>query len=712
MAREVPSGVPNRAKTYVRPGKRRMLLLGATLVATVVAVGTLGLYLVGQRRIASPGPVSVGHAAFEFRCAQCHDVGKGVADLRCERCHDSPGSDRFTQNAHVLFGSSNSRKAAAAPTVACATCHTDHRGRNFHVATVDDRECGTCHKFSSLKSHPEFAAVKAKVSSGIGILFDHDRHIAEAAKTLGKKCEACHEPTADLVGFQPVNFDRHCAACHTKAGAITGDSEPVYADLLVLTPGVAGPVPPTQEAERGRITVSGMKHKDPWTVYNALRLRRMIDADGVRTEAAALRLQIAYLSQQSEAQPLAALGRPALESWRDTLRQEIAGLDQQLANPSQGGSDDAALQEISTVIRQIAKQTSNADADESAALDAQAAKGPGSASSSAGDDAQAAQAQFDARRAELVSLLQAIVDRGDSRFTDRAAALQKRVEGLKLSSDGQPDLAALRQGLAELDEILAAARATADPEAATAASDVGALRDLAQGQVNGGLSPQEFEDRRRELLGALDAIDRDNPAFAGRVTLLRQRVVALRPGTYGDEGLREERAQKAKLLARITLELDLTASGDVATPAASPAGSRDELQQRLDGAKARLASLESGTRPEVAVTPADVKKATTTLNNLLAPCAKCHVIEGAKIAPVSAAGTVFQHAVFTHKPHVEQANCLACHQSVVTSSKATDVNEPNAASCTVCHAPSKSRSDCATCHNYHPPSVARLLARF
>ena len=122
--------------------------------------------------------------------------------------------------------------------------------------------------------------------------------------------------------------------------------------------------------------------------------------------------------------------------------------------------------------------------------------------------------------------------------------------------------------------------------------------------------------------------------------------------------------------------------------------------------------LESGARPDLAETPAEIKKATTTLNNLLAPCLKCHVMDGAKMAPVAAAGIVFQHAVFTHKPHVEQANCLACHKSVEKSSRATDVNEPNAASCSACHAPSKARSDCAACHNYHPPSVARLLGSF
>ena len=317
MSREVPSGVPERSPGYIMPGNGRSRLLQASAaVAAIVAVAALGLYLIGQRRIASPGPVSVGHAAFEVRCAQCHDVGRGVADLRCERCHDSQGADRLTQQAHVLFGSRNSNKAAAAPDVACVACHTDHHGRRFELQTVDDRQCGSCHQFSTLAKHPEFAAVKAKIQTGVGILFDHDRHIVEVAEASGRKCEACHEATADLVAFQPIDFDRHCAACHTKEGNITGDTEAVYPDLLAMSAELAGGarVPPTQEAERGRIIVTGMKHKDAWTVYNALRLRRMIDPDGVRAEAAAMRLQIAYLMDQRSAQPLTALPRPALES--------------------------------------------------------------------------------------------------------------------------------------------------------------------------------------------------------------------------------------------------------------------------------------------------------------------------------------------------------------------------------------------------------------
>jgi len=193
--------------------------------------------------------------------------------------------------------------------------------------------------------------------------------------------------------------------------------------------------------------------------------------------------------------------------------------------------------------------------------------------------------------------------------------------------------------------------------------------------------------------------------------LLRQRVLALRPGTYGDRGLRDERARQVRLLERVTLELELTASGQVATPGALPGDNPEDVRRIVAEARARLALLEGGGRPGAAETSAEIRKATTTLSNLLAPCLKCHVMSGARMAPVAAAEAVFEHARFTHKPHIEQTNCLACHKSVATSILAADVNEPGVASCMQCHKPSQSRSDCVTCHNYHPPSIARLVRR-
>ena len=706
MSREISSGTTSRSPSYVQPGRRSAFLRASLLAAVILAGGLPVLYLVGQRRVASPGPVATNHANVELRCALCHDVGKGVADLRCERCHDPVGADRLTHQAHVLLGSADSRKASAAPGLACATCHTDHRGRAADLKRVDDRECGSCHLFSSLGKHPEFAAVKAQIQTGLGLSFGHERHIAEAAKQLGRKCEACHEVSSDLTAFQPLNFERHCAACHLKDGAVTGESEPVAAELLVMDAVAGGTVPPNKPAERGRTVFSGMTHRDPWILFNVQRLRRMIDGDGVNAEAAALRLQISYLSQQLGARTLGSVGRSGLEGWRAALESDLASLDGRINAPAGSGSDAAAVKEIGDVIRQVARQLPQTDG--SAALDGGGASHWVAPAAGAAASAQ----QLDARRRELLSALEAIATRGGTRLAGRAAELRKQVEQLQTSSGG-PDVAALTERLRNLDEVFGAVRATADPEAVDAVSRIAVLRDRAQSQVNGGVSPDEFENRRRELLAALDAIQRSGiPAIALRVEPLRQRVLALRSGTYGDAGLRDERARKAKQLARVKLDLELTASGPVATPSVVAGDSAEQVRRRIDAARAQLAALGAGGRPGVADTPSEIRKATSSLSNLLAPCLKCHVMTGAKMVPVAAAGVVFQHARFNHKPHVEQAECLACHKTVATSIKATDINEPNVASCTTCHRPSESRSDCATCHDYHPRSITRLAGSF
>ena len=680
-----------------------MAAIGAAALATAVAVA----YFAGLKRVSSPGPVSTSHSPIEARCEQCHTVGRGVADVRCERCHDPGGADRFTQQGHVLLGSGNPHKAASAPAVACAACHTDHRGRATPVKHTDDRDCATCHEFSALKNHPEFAAVKAQISTGAGLSFGHQRHLAEAAK-VGRKCEACHEPTADLVGFQPMTFDRHCAACHTKDGAVTGESEAVAPDVLTPAGDAAAGKPPTQTpAELGRIVLSQMKHKDPWVLYNAQRLRRMIDPMGISAESAALRAQIAYLTQQTTGQPLSSVDVAGLQTWQTTLTQDLKRIDEQLASKTSSGGDDAALTEMRTAVQQIARQLSAVD-PEAKALDADAQKAPAAAAPSGGD-ATGAKA-FEARKGELLAILDAIAARGDKALIDRAAALRKQVESLQPGTGGgQADVAALSERLRGLDEVLGAVRATDDPQAQFVAGQIGALKSVAQAQINGGLSPDIFEDRRRELLTLLDAIERTgSPELTARAAVLRQRVLSLQPGSYGDAGLRDERARTVKLLERIAVEIELAKQGDSASAAAS---GRDaaQLQTTLAKLRMQLGALQSGGRPGTADTPADLRKATTALNNMLAPCLKCHVMDGARIAPVAADPKVFERSVFTHKPHVEHADCAACHKSVETSTKATDVNEPGVATCQSCHQPSKARADCAACHFYHPPSLARLV---
>src|SRR5438067_144536 len=416
MARNIPPGTPDRSLRYIFPrGGRRSLRLAA-IGGAAIAIAVAALYFVGFKRVSSPGPVASSHSPIEARCEQCHDVGKSATDVRCERCHDPGGADRFTHAGHVLFGSGDPHKAAAAPAVSCVPCHTDHRGRNVAVKTVDDRDCGSCHTFSSLARHPEFAAVQAKISTGAGLSFGHQRHIAEAAKQLGKKCEACHEPTPDLAGFQPMTFDRHCRACHTKDGNVTGESEAVAADLLVLSAQQAGAPPPAQTpAELERITLSGMKHKDPWVLYNAQRLRRMIDPAGINAEGAALQAQIAYLTQQTTGQPLSKVAVADLQTWQATLEQDLKSIDARLASKTPSGGDDAALNEMRNAVAQIAKQLAPVD-PEANALSADAQNAKGARSAVVAD--KAASQDFTARKNELVGVLDAIAARGDKQLTD------------------------------------------------------------------------------------------------------------------------------------------------------------------------------------------------------------------------------------------------------------------------------------------------------
>jgi hypothetical protein len=129
-------------------GKRRVWLWSVGAGAALV-LALIGLYFASVGSALSPGPVIAAHAPIEGNCALCHNVGRGVEDIRCERCHDSIGSTRLTNQAHVLYGSGDVRKADRAESVACIECHTDHRGREHLLRQADARQCGSCHAFST-----------------------------------------------------------------------------------------------------------------------------------------------------------------------------------------------------------------------------------------------------------------------------------------------------------------------------------------------------------------------------------------------------------------------------------------------------------------------------------------------------------------------------------------------------------------------------------
>src|SRR5438132_969874 len=275
MARNIPPGTPDRSLRYIFPrGGRRSLRLAA-IGGAAIAIALAALYLVGFKRVSSPGPVASSHSPIEARCEQCHDVGKSATDVRCERCHDPGGADRFTHAGHVLFGSGDPHQAGAPP-------------------------------------------------------------------------------------------------------------------------------PAQTPAELGRITLSGMKHKDPWVLYNAQRLRRMIDPAGINAEGAALQAQIAYLTQQTAGQPLSKVAVADLQTWQATLEQDLKSIDARLASKTPSGGDDAALNEMRNAVAQIAKQLAAVDPQASSlSADAQNTKGAGYAIAV---DKSASQ-DFAARKNELIAVL-------------------------------------------------------------------------------------------------------------------------------------------------------------------------------------------------------------------------------------------------------------------------------------------------------------------
>ena len=87
----------------------------------------------------------------------------------------------------------------------------------------------------------------------------------------------------------------------------------------------------------------------------------------------------------------------------------------------------------------------------------------------------------------------------------------------------------------------------------------------------------------------------------------------------------------------------------------------------------------------------------------MAPCAKCHLFKDAAFTRVVPARRVLVRSNFVHGPHLLQAECARCHPGVELSKKSSDVNFKGVATCQECHAPGKTREDCASCHNYHPP---------
>lgn len=467
MPRKVTWGTPGRTAHYLLPRGKWAFLVPALVLGGGLLALLLLLQSVGVRRPLAPGDVISRHAPIEARCEECHTARSGASDLRCQRCHDPSGAGRLTNGAHVLFGSGDARKAAAAPTLACARCHVEHRGRDARLAAVDEVQCTQCH-FRSFSAHPEFAVLRARSVEAPGLKFGHDSaepakfagHLAEVAKKKGTRiertCGECHQRSADQRDFTPVSFDLHCASCHAKDGSL-GTVDPVpQEDALppeqIAALGVRTAFPPEEfQIGRGKVGRSAVHHKDEWVLFNLRKLRREIDPEGWAAERGALLARLSQLQRRlAQATPLASLDQAALRARQQSIEAELRGLDARIAAQASGVSPPSGLSRVDEV------QAATAAAGDAGALaEAQRLKAGAGGLADRSFPAGALPAdEFEARRRELLAALDAI-ETADPALATRAQDLRRRALALAPGEPGGEVLQRVRtQRQADLQRVM------------------------------------------------------------------------------------------------------------------------------------------------------------------------------------------------------------------------------------------------------------------
>lgn len=222
------------------------------------------------------------------------------------------------------------------------------------------------------------------------------------------------------------------------------------------------------------------------------------------------------------------------------------------------------------------------------------------------------------------------------------------------------------------------------------------------------VDPAGLAQKRAAMLRRIDELNyqlREPPTRGMKLSTLRQRERELQgqiarlardPRAAGDRRCAE------LTLSRIRVQIEL---GPLEMTAPRPRD-RSALQADLRDLRSQLADFDIAASggPATPVTAAGRDLSLSAAAAMTTPCAKCHIYNGALMQPVRAGLAVLERARFNHLPHVQQVGCETCHSKIAVSVKAEDLNLPGVARCQSCHRPGKSRSDCAECHRYHPPT--------
>ncbi len=105
----------------------------------------------------------------------------------------------------------------------CASCHSEHHGRDHDLQAISDQRCQACHQYpfaSFSNGHPDFSDYPKQRARYIA--FSHDKHLTShfAKKNREFVCADCHVDVRQSgnVGsvFRTLGFDVACAGCHNE----------------------------------------------------------------------------------------------------------------------------------------------------------------------------------------------------------------------------------------------------------------------------------------------------------------------------------------------------------------------------------------------------------------------------------------------------------------------------------------------------------------
>lgn len=171
--------------------------------------------------ILAPGKLIQAHAKWENECARCHvRFERKAQDGLCMGCHKEVGAD--TRGKTGFHGRIKPQ--------ACNTCHTDHKGRNAQIVSLDKKQFDHQQTDFVLRGkHQQVECEKCHVAgrkyreAQSGCLACHRKDDVHKG-ALGAKCADCHtesswkEPRFDheqtRFALTGKHADVRCSSCH------------------------------------------------------------------------------------------------------------------------------------------------------------------------------------------------------------------------------------------------------------------------------------------------------------------------------------------------------------------------------------------------------------------------------------------------------------------------------------------------------------------